>query len=81
MRAAELFAQFRNVLDRHHVDCRGMSAQEIAQVLTEKPWGTIEPVLAFLDTYSSVRFGGRPLSRVNYREMLRMVRALRPART
>lgn len=76
VRAVRLFQSLKKRLRRMGSAPEGKTAEEIIEDLQASG---LAPVTAVdvLETYSEVRFGGRPLSRARYQELQKLIRGVR----
>jgi hypothetical protein len=78
LRVIGLYMALRRRLGKHGVDCRGMTAEEVRDVLLGPRWGAPDDMLELLECYNTVRFGGHPADPARLGELQRAIRQLQP---
>ncbi len=73
-----LYLALRRRLEKHGVDCKGKTAEEVRDTLTEGRWGAPDAAMDVLACYNTVRFGGVPLRSEQLVRLKRGLKELRP---
>ncbi|MBI3117671.1 MAG: transglutaminase domain-containing protein [Candidatus Hydrogenedentes bacterium] len=77
-RATRLYERLRRKLTKSGADCYGKTAEELRADLEENRWIEVVPAVRLLQIYCDVRFGGRPLLKAQYQELLAELKRLHP---
>ncbi len=75
-RAVRLFRRFRRALEGAGVACHGRTADEMARGAEVLGAGVAGPAQALAKVYNEVRFGGRPLTRDQFRGLKALLRQI-----
>ena len=78
LRALKVHGLFTRRVRQMGVDCRGMTAEEMGEEVSQLNLNHPDSALDVLSAYSASRFGGRGLSPARFKELRRAVRRLRP---
>lgn len=76
LRAVRLFRSARRRLRRAVVEPEGKTAEEIAREIAATDAARAKAVRAIMDAYNDTRFGGRPMSRAQFLELQKTIRAM-----
>jgi transglutaminase-like putative cysteine protease len=76
VRARRLFRKLKKRLGRSGIDCRGLTAREVLAVAQAEAMLDVEPVRRLVLAYDESRFGGRPMTKQAYAELVAQLATL-----